>query len=214
MDTCITTYEEAVGPARRAFATSPAAQWLLSNPAPDVVSKFVHAFFVYGIQMTSGVESWLLRSGERCIELGYTELGQAIRKHAKAEAGHDQMFVRDLEKLGNSTILPPSAGVLAYCRLHEDTIVGPTPYAQIAIEYEIEQLPVLYGPALLALVGSSEFLSEHIVLDVGHTKFNYIQLEAFLTAYQESLPALIQAGTSALEAYSLFLMDCVTAATC
>ena len=48
----------------------------------------------------------------------------------------------DAEKLLNQTLTP---GVLHYCKVHEENIAGDTPFAQIAIEYEIETLPLRYG---------------------------------------------------------------------
>ena len=45
----------------------------------------------------------------------------------------------DARKLLNQA---PTPGVLHYCKVHEDNIAGDTPYAQIAIEYEVEMLPL------------------------------------------------------------------------
>jgi hypothetical protein len=111
----------------------------------------------------------------------------------------------------------PGIGVTAYCRLHEDTISGPTPYGQLGIEYEIEMLSVSYGPLLIArctaLLGDSileglSFLRDHVTLDVGHTNFNRLQLSRVLEDHPAFLPGLIAGGSEALRAYALFLEDC------
>jgi hypothetical protein len=68
-----------------------------------------------------------------------------------------------------------SPGVAHYCKVHDDNLVGATPYAQIAIEYEIEMLPLRFGEAFIAacveLLGSDilpclSFVTSHIELDV------------------------------------------------
>ena len=62
-------------------------------------------------------------------------------------------------------------------KVHEDNIAGDTPYAQIAIEYEVEMLPLRYGELLLTrcveMLGAEilpclSFVTEHIYLDVGN----------------------------------------------
>jgi hypothetical protein len=105
-----------------------------------------------------------------------------------------------------------------YRQLHEETIASTTPFAQVAIEYEIEMLPVQLGPQLLrncedvlgaGILECLSFLREHITLDVAHTRFNERQLERLLQTNGGYLPVLVRAGRAALEAYALFLHDCV-----
>jgi hypothetical protein len=164
--------------------------------------------------------------------MGLTELGRALRTHARHEAGHHHMMIEDTRKLvarwnAHRTPLldadhllaqPPTAGVLQYQKLHEDTIAGDTPYAQIAIEYEIEMLSVRFGPAMIercskdlgpSILEGLSFLQEHVALDVGHTKFNEQQLEQVLQKNPEFLMPLVRAGAAALDAYAAFLADCL-----
>src|SRR5213075_1424611 len=91
------------------------------------------------------------------------QLGKALRSHARQEAGHDLLMLADAgylverwnqsgkPRLSLPTLLglAPTPGVVAYRTLHEDVIAGPAPYAQLAIEYEIEMLSVVYGPRLV-----------------------------------------------------------------
>ena len=51
-------------------------------------------------------------------------------------------------------------------------------------------------------------MTEHIVLDVGHTQFNARAIAKLLTLEPSSLPALVSAGTAVLDAYARFLGDC------
>src|ERR1700746_3375407 len=111
----------------------------------------------------------------------------------------------------------PTPGVLHYCKVHEDNIAGDTPYAQIAIEYEVEMLPLRYGELLLTrcveMLGAEilpclSFVTEHIYLDVGHTNFNARVIAKLIDLYPSSMPALVSAGTAALDAYAQFLGDC------
>ena len=108
----------------------------------------------------------------------------------------------------------PTPGVLRYCKVHEDNIAGDTPYAQIAIEYEVEMLPMRYGELLLTrcveMLGAEilpclSFVTEHIYLDVGHTNFNARGIAKLIDLDPSSIPALVSAGTAALDAYAQFL---------
>ena len=111
----------------------------------------------------------------------------------------------------------PSPGVLHYRKVHEENIAGDTPYAQIAIEYEVEMLALRYGELLLnrcvELLGAEilpclSFVTEHIVLDVGHTNFNARAIAKLIDLDPSSMPALVSAGTATLDAYAQFLGDC------
>jgi hypothetical protein len=104
-----------------------------------------------------------------------------------------------------------------YCSVHEENIAGDTPYAQIAIEYEVEMLPLRYGELFVSrcveLLGADifpclSFVTEHIVLDIGHTNFNARGIAKLLDARPSCLPALVAAGTAILDAYAQFLADC------
>jgi predicted GNAT family N-acyltransferase len=155
-----------------------------------------------------------------------------LTKHARAEAGHHLMMIADLRSLaGHWNLrhappvdaeellrLRPSYGASRYCRVHEVNIAGDTPYAQIAIEYEIEQLPLRYGALFISrcvelfgpdILPSLSFVTEHIELDIGHTQFNARELAKLIHRIPESLPALVAAGSAALDAYAQFLTDCV-----
>jgi hypothetical protein len=56
------------------------------------------------------------------------------------------------------------------------------------------------------------FLVEHMEIDVGHTKFNEAELEKVLGLDPSYAEPLIQAGSAALEAYAMFLSECLEAA--
>jgi hypothetical protein len=106
-------------------------------------------------------------------------------------------------------------------QVHEDVIVGSAPYAQIAIEYEIERLSVTYGPGFIArcvadlgpdVKSCLSFVQDHVELDVGHTKFNARKLDQFLRQRPEALDDLEAAGSEALAAYDQFLGDALALA--
>jgi hypothetical protein len=64
----------------------------------------------------------------------------------------------------------------------------------------------ILGPDILP---SLSFVTEHIDLDIEHTKFNARELASLIDRNPESLPALVAAGSAALDAYAQFLADCV-----
>lgn len=226
-------YERLLAPARERFAARSGLK-LLESPTVDAVlmESFLLHFCAIGTRMTEPVESWLHRSAERCEIFGLPELARALDQHARAEAGHHLMMITDVRSLATRWNAcrqppvdadeflgqPPSLGATRYSQLHEDNITSDTPYSQIAIQYEIEMLPLRYGEQLIArcieLLGADilsclSFVTEHIDLDVGHTKFNARELGKLIERDPTRLPALVVAGTAALDAYAQFLADCV-----
>jgi hypothetical protein len=206
----------------------------LLDPAiePRVLHRFLIEYCALGVQMTERVEGWIRRAGERCKAVGLPQLGDNLSKHAAHEAGHERMFVDDtkrLTKLFNSRFgealdaqalldQAPTASMLQYIQLHEETIASEAPFAQVAIELEIEGLSVSVGPSLLKqldqvlgadVVECCTFLTEHVALDVGHTALNKKMLERLVEARPDALPVLVATGQRALDAYLGFLSDCL-----
>lgn len=228
-------YEQHLSVSRTAFSEGRFGRDVLAGqPSERSLLLFLLHFCSLGVQMTTPVESWIRRAGEKTRALGMEKLGVALMKHARHEAGHEKMMIEDTKSLckrweqtfgeylnpDDFINAPASPGVAAYARLHEDIIAGPTPYAQIAIEYEIEQLSVDFGPRFIGrcveILGASiteclSFVTDHTAIDVGHTKFNRTQMKAFLEEHPSALPALIDTGSKALTAYKWFLDDCATA---
>jgi Acetyltransferase (GNAT) domain len=225
-------YDQLLGPARERFEASLGLNTIRSNNDPRLLEAFLLYFSAIGAQMTEPVESWIRRAATRCAAIGLKDLAEALTRHAKAEAGHHLMMIADLRSLAvywNSRHTPavdadellrtvPSYGASRYCLVHEENIAGETPYAQIAIEYEIEQLPLRYGGLFVArcleifgpeILSSISFVTEHIDLDIGHTHFNAQQLSKLIDLLPECLPSLVAAGGAALDAYAQFLTDCV-----
>ena len=226
-------YEAGVQPARDRFANARAIRVIAS---PGIDSRVLEGFFVYfsalGVGMTEPVEGWIASAGARCREIGLDELGNALQGHAKGEAGHHLLMLADLERLCASwnekgllqldpealKSLPYSSATQRYRQLHEDVIVGPAPFAQLAIEYEIEMLSVNSAPRWLEnstrhlgaeFTEQLSFLVDHVKVDVGHTKFNQRQIAKFLEGRPEAVAMLVEAGSAALDAYRDFLSDCL-----
>jgi hypothetical protein len=229
-------YDKQLEPARKRFATQSAlAPMMTDDVDPALLEAFLIEFCANGVGMTEPVEGWIRRAGERTEAMGAVELGRALQKHAKHEGGHHEMMIADTRKLverwnarrprkldaDKLLAAAPPPGVRAYQKLHEDVIAGPTPYAQVAIEYEIEALSERHGGPLIQhcarilgkdIVAGLSFLEEHVAIDVGHTKFNARQLDGFLTERPDGLGPLVTAGTAALDTYGAFFDDCLKAA--
>jgi hypothetical protein len=225
-------YEAKLADARADFETKSRIKNFF---APDIDPTLLELFFIYfnalGVNMTEPVESWISRAGTRCEELGKTEIGRALKLHAKHEANHHLMMIKDTKFLvdqwnrNHSLLLDvdqllahsKTPGINQYSQLHEDVIASNTPFGQLAIEYEIEMLSVRYGPQLinqciqvlgLSFVQGLTFLQDHVEIDVAHTTFNRNQLEQFVKQYPECVSDLVNAGTQALDAYATFINDC------
>ena len=193
---------------------------------------FFIKFSAMGVAMTEPVEDWIRRAGENCVDK-IPWLGDALKRHAKHEANHHLMMISDTQYLINdwnnrgftpvldaATVLdqPITDGVRAYSELHENTISGYTPFAQVAIEYEIEMLSLRWGNRVMEkaayLLGSEiisglSFISDHSKVDIGHTEFNRKLLNNLLVEVPDYLPDLVMVGTEALRCYGAFVSDCV-----
>ena len=98
--------------------------------------------------MTKPVEGWIRRAAARCTSMGFTQLGRELALHASAEADHHLLMIADLRSLAarwNASYAPPvdadallgqlpSAGVVKYCKLHEECIASESPFAQAAAQ--------------------------------------------------------------------------------
>jgi hypothetical protein len=217
--------------ARARLTQDPRLQALLGADVPPArLHWFLMQFSAWGIQMTEPVEGWIRRAGDRCQAMGHAELGRALCAHAKNEAGHEGMFMQDLEYLvarwnagqGQPVTAdqfldrPQPRSVARYIDVHEQAIAGQA-YAQIAIEYEVERMTPILGPPLVAqcvrvlgpdILQGLQFVREHVAVDVGHTTFNERQISRFMAAQPHTVPVLAHAGARALHAYVDFLGDC------
>src|SRR4051812_46791416 len=114
---------------------------------PRLLQRFLIEYCALGVQLTAPVEGWIRRAGSRCKEIGLGPLGDSLIKHAAHEAGHELLFVDDTRRLSaeyaarygdpvNADVLLKQTATPAmqrYIELHEETIVGPAPFAQVAI---------------------------------------------------------------------------------
>jgi hypothetical protein len=230
--TSLPDYEELIASARQRFDESSAVRILHSMKDAAFAELFLIHFCALGVYMTRPVDGWIRRAAARCAEMGFTRLGRDLALHASAEADHHLLMIDDLRSLasrwnaGHSPPVdadallgrPPSLGVMKYCRLHEDSIASETPFAQVAIEYEIEALPLRYGQLVVErcidllgpdIIPSLSFITKHIMLDGAHTEFNARALSDLIELAPWSLSALAGAGAAALDAYASFLSDCV-----
>jgi hypothetical protein len=188
-------YEQYIAPARERLANTRGVRTLLSRGEAQLFHSFLLYFCSLGVRMTEPLEGWIRGAADRCAGLGLTTISGLLAAHAQAERGHHLMMIADVQALadlwnrqyqppvGPDALLAqaPSPGVSRYCKVHEDNLAGETPYAQIAIEYEIEMLPLRFGEAFItrcaevlgpAILSCLSFVTSHIQLDVAHTKTN------------------------------------------
>ena len=227
-------YEGALQSERQRLAARPGIETLL-DPALSKrkFMRYMIEFCSRAVPMTVQVEDWIRRAGHRTADIGMEDIGRRLATHAKAEAGHDQMLVRDAAVLVEhynelyGTSLDSQAlidrpildSTRDYIELHEQVIASNAPYLQVAIELEIEGLSVSVGASIIdqykRLVGADQlghisFLTEHVEVDVGHTAFNLKLLGRLLDERPDSLSAAIETGTRALDIYGRFLHDLMT----
>jgi hypothetical protein len=235
-ESAVGEYEQLVQPARERFAASHGIGQMISREIDSrTMAAFLLHFSALSIPITEPVEGWICRAGERCDALGMPEIGRALKGHAKAEAGHHRYHIDDFAHLvafWNARWTPTvsadqisALGLTArgqeYCKVHEDTIAGQHPYCQFAIEYEIELLPVAYGPRFVEncvrllgrdILSCLSFVTSHIEFDVGHTKFNAHFLGKMIAEQPCRLRPLVSAGAAALDAFAGHLTECMNLA--
>jgi len=226
-------YEALVAAARKDFKSRRSVSVIFSpGVSKGLLENFLLFFCAYGVRITEPVEGWIRQAGERCIKLGFGRLGESLLVHSKQEAGHHLLFLQDAKSLAARAdathrigldlaailAMPDTPGIDAYRELHKRVIEGDSPYAQIAIEYEIEALSIEYGPRLIGQVINRlgqetaqglSFIKHHVAADVGHTSFNQRQIENLLAFHPQAINKLAYAGKAALAAYGIFLDDCL-----
>jgi hypothetical protein len=223
-------YNRLLHPARVRFMQSAGINTYMGEMNEKKLHAFLLVWTAFSIKMTEKVEAWIRGAGESCENQGIKDVGSRLKHHAEQESEHDLMLVDDLKVLiekWNSTYddsleadfiknFPLPQNTDAYVALHENAIKSKTPYVQVAIEYEIERMSVVYGPRMVENVINTlgpqyeagiGFLAHHVLLDQGHTKFNADLLERCFTS-NCSLEALVETGISALNIYSGFLDEC------
>lgn len=225
-------YHALVRPARDRLAANPGVRGLTS-PETDArtMAAFLLHFSALSVPITEPVEGWIRRAGERCADAGLNELSKALYLHSKAEAGHHLYHVNDFEAMvevwnrrwsprvnpDQITGIGLTRGGARYREVHEQNIESDTPYCQLAIEYEIELLPVEFGPPFVQncvralgpdILQCMTFVTSHVEFDVGHTKFNAHYLTRLIAEDMSRLVPLANAGTAALDAFGTHLAEC------
>ncbi len=225
-------YNDGVKDARKQFADSPVLKKLF-NPFLD--ARFLELFLIHFCAVKTGfvepVAEYIREAGERSQKLGYEEMRDFFHHHADEEVGHDKWAIEDTHKLvdhWNKRRTPAlnaqdlldkrfTPAVRRYHELHLNVIRGNAPYGELAIDVEIERISVKFGPKMLlfcmAKVGPKittnlTFVKKHVMADQGHDKTNFSTIEEFLMKRPETLPALVDVGKKAIEAYHGFLADC------
>ncbi|MCY1046969.1 hypothetical protein OV208_37035 [Corallococcus sp. bb12-1] len=229
-----TQYLPHVSDVRHVLASGPHVTTLLDEKVdPALLEGFLIQLCALGVYMTEPVDGWIRRAGEACTKVaGLEEVGRQLISHAKHEAGHHLMMVADTKSLvagWNARRMPkldaeqllaqaPTPAMQEYRQIHEDTINGAMPGAQVAIEYEIENLSVVFAPRLIEqckrvlgeeVMNSLTFIKEHVELDVGHTALNEVMLNKLLTSKPEHAVTIGKTGARALDIYLRFYGDCM-----
>jgi hypothetical protein len=226
-------YEARMEMERARFERESALATQILDPGidPETLELFLVYYHALGYKMTEPVEDWMRRGGERCLELGLEEIGQGLCRHASQEAGHYLLMLADARALAarwnarhqtqlevETIIGQLSPGGRHLKSLPAQVAESDQPFRLISIDYEVERLAVVYGPRMLEqfsrVLGEDvrpclSFLEEHVVVDVGHTIHNRLELAKVLAIYPECLELLIQDGADAMFRYDGFLGECL-----
>jgi hypothetical protein len=136
-------YDRPLAPARERFAVSPGVRAIQSSQDAAFLESFLLHFSALGSWMTAPVERWIRCAAERYAAIELPALAHALSSHARAEADYHLMMIADARSLAArwNAFRNPSVdadillnqvatpGVLRYCEVHDENIVGATPYA-------------------------------------------------------------------------------------
>lgn len=225
-------YQKRCELARQEFAQRPVVKEIF---AEEVEPKLLELFMIHWSALSAGLTEpipvYLERAGERCKNMGFQTMAEFFYEHEEEEDGHDNWAIEDVEKLVKSwnqenSDFPLDAkklldnkmspAVKRYHKLHEGAIEGDSPWAELAIDVEIELFSATYGPILVQKwvncmgedsLSNISFLHKHVLADVGHSETNFEVVDTFITQHPESIDNLVETGTKALNCYADFLED-------
>ncbi|MDH0627793.1 hypothetical protein N5D36_10525 [Pseudomonas mosselii] len=223
-------YQIRITAAREKFAAREEVQALFKAPmdAP-LVNLFMIYWSAMSAALTTPIPEYLATAGVRCEALGLSRLAEFFKEHTEEEDGHHEWAAADVHKLVSLwnakypgmpintedllvSNLTPS--VRRYHQLHKDVVAGDAPWAELAIDVEIELITTQYGPALLKACAAAlceegqksiSFLAEHVRFDFGHTDTNFRVVAELIEAKPEYTQHLVAIGEQALTAYGDFL---------
>lgn len=217
---------------RQRFDQRPAIREIFYRP---LNKRLTSAFMLHWSALSAGfaapIGSYLQRAGERCREQGYADIARFFLAHAAEEDGHDEWGRKDAHRLAarwnreNPGLALDAERLLGdntpevvqrYYRLHEGVIDQGWPWAELAIDVEIELLTAKYGPRLLwrALrsmglksLADIQFLRDHVRFDFGHTRENFRTLHQFIHRHPECTQTLTEVASEALEIYADLMQE-------
>ncbi|MDO8578120.1 MAG: hypothetical protein Q7R50_02950 [Dehalococcoidales bacterium] len=230
-------YQKRCQAARDAFASRKVVNELFNEEVdPKLMKLFMISWSALSSGLTQPIPEYLKRAGENCAKKGVAEMAAFFAQHTEEEDGHDEWGRDDTRKLverwnKEEPEFPLNAedmlknnmspAVKRYHKLHENVIDGDSPWAELAIDVEIELITTQYGPRLLQSCVRSmgedsladvSFLREHVRFDVGHTETNFETIHKLITKHPEYTDALVETAFKALESYADFLDDAMSSA--
>lgn len=225
-------YQKRAAVARQNFASREIVKELFSQEIePKLLKLFMIHWNALNAGLTEPIPVYLKRAGERCEEMGLNSMAEFFYEHEHEEDGHENWAIDDVEELvalwnqeepnyqlNTQELLAKkmSPAVKRYHQLHEQVLEGNSPWAELAIDIEIELLSTSYGPILVKkwidCMGQSSlskisFLHKHVTADVGHTDTNFDVVDQFISEHPESVEMLAETAAAALNVYADFLED-------
>ncbi|NEO41548.1 MAG: hypothetical protein F6J90_36560 [Moorea sp. SIOASIH] len=228
-------YQKKAELARQQFAARDVVKELFTQEVePKLLKLFMIHWSALSAGLTEPIPVYLERAGERCQNMDFQEMAKFFYEHEEEEDGHENWAIEDVEELvaiwnqeepncqlDAQELLAKkiSPAVKRYHQLHERVIEGDSPWAELAIDVEIELLSTTYGPILVkkwvdcmgqASLSKVSFLHKHVLADVGHTDTNFEVVDKFISDHPESVDTLVETATDALNVYADFLEDAMT----
>lgn len=226
------SYQKGAELVRQKFASKEIVKELFERQVnPKLLKLFMIHWNALNAGLTEPIPMYLKRAGERCQNMGLGFMADFFYEHEHEEDGHEDWAIDDVKelvslwnkeepnhKLDAKNLLAKkiSPTVKRYHELHEQIIEGGSPWAELAIDVEIELIATTYGPVLVRKwidcmgqesLSKVSFLDKHVSADVGHTKTNFQIVDRFISEHPESVNVLLKTASDVLNIYADYLEE-------
>lgn len=221
-------YENAMVEARVAFANR--INRLLKVANAENLGFFLIYYAALGAALHEPMEKVMKKASKRCKKMNLMDLADAFNVQAEAESIQCHEMRDDTKtwvdwwnqkcdlNLSAKDYLrhPRMPSMQALQDLHEDVIDHQTPFAELAMAYEIQRTDVIHSFTLiklaifklgLAALRRLGFVRRATKLNTARP-LNKNRLTSFLKQHPEAMVPMVEKACAVLEAYADFLEDC------
>lgn len=221
-------YQNCMVEARVAFANR--INKLIKKANAENLGFFLVYYASLGAVIHESMEKILKKASKRCQKMDYTDLANALDAQARLESDQCNEMKSDTkawvdwwnQKQGLNLLAkdylrhPTMPSMQAYLDLHEDIIKHQSPFAELAVGYEIQRTQMVHSFSLIKLaifkLGMAALRKLRFVQRAAkfnmNRPLNKQMLMTFLATQPAALSVMTEKSAAALSAYGDFIEDC------